>query len=306
VNTRRVYYTLKPIIPRGIQLTLRRAWTSRKRSSTAHIWPIDGDAGEPPEKWTGWPGQKRFALVLTHDVDTGKGQKNCKDLVNQEKRLGFRSSFNFVPERYAVSPRLRRDLAEQGFEVGVHGLNHDGNLYKSRAVFSQRSKQINDYLQDWEAVGFRSPAMHHNLEWLQELNIEYDASTFDTDPFEPNPEGVGTIYPFWVSGKSTRGGFVELPYTLPQDFTLYVLMQERTIDIWKQKLDWIAEKGGMALLNTHPDYMRFRGQPLGPEEYPAEFYADFLKYAQEKYEGAYWDALPREVARFWVDRFMNR
>ena len=98
--------------------------------------------------------------------------------------------------------------------------------------------------------------MHHNLEWIHDLDIEY-ASTFDTDPFEPQSDGVGTIFPFWVSGNSNQKGYVELPYTLPQDFTLFILMKEKNIDIWKQKLDWIAENGGMALVNTHPDYMNF-------------------------------------------------
>ena len=34
------------------------------------------------------------------------------------------------------------------------------------------------------------------------LNIAYDASTFDTDPFEPQPDGVNTIFPFWVPRRS--------------------------------------------------------------------------------------------------------
>ena len=40
--------------------------------------------------------------------------------------------------------------------------------------------------------------MLHNLEWFHDLNVKYDSSTFDTDPFEPQPDGVGTIFPFWV------------------------------------------------------------------------------------------------------------
>ena len=56
-----------------------------------------------------------------------------------------------------------------------------------------------------------------------------------------------------------RSGYVELPYTLPQDSTLFLLLREKTNGIWKTKLDWIAQHGGMALLNTHPDYMRFDG-----------------------------------------------
>ena len=38
-----------------------------------------------------------------------------------EKQMGFRSSYNFVPERYKVSSVLRDYLVENGFEVGVHG-----------------------------------------------------------------------------------------------------------------------------------------------------------------------------------------
>jgi hypothetical protein len=146
--------------------------------------------------------------------------------------MGFRSSFNFVPERYAVDPALRAELTAAGFEVGVHGLNHDGKLYSSKAEFDRRAVQINDYIREWGAVGFRSPAMHHNLEWLKALDIEYDASTFDTDPFEPQPDGVGTVFPFWVA-RDDGSGYVELPYTLAQDFTLFVLMKEKGIDLCK-------------------------------------------------------------------------
>jgi hypothetical protein len=32
-------------------------------------------------------------------------------------------------------------------------------------------------------------------------------------------------------------------------------MKEKNIHKWKKKLGWIAECGGMALLNTHPGYM---------------------------------------------------
>ena len=98
------------------------------------------------------------------------------------------------------------------------------------------------------SVGFRSPSMYHNLELLHHLNIEYDASTFDTDPFEPQPDGMATIFPFWVSSQDPQKGYVELPYTLPQDFLLFVLLQEKNIDIWKKKLDWIVDHGGMACL----------------------------------------------------------
>jgi hypothetical protein len=293
-----MYYFMKPLIPRRVQILLRRMITRRKVAHFVNVWPIDSGAGKLPVGWKGWPDGKRFAIVLTHDVDTAKGQENCKRLADLEIQLGFRSSYNFVPKRYHVKPELRGYLVKSRFEVGVHGLYHDGKYYTSRDEFRKRALEINKYLREWNAVGFRTPSMLHNLEWIADLNIEYDASTFDTDPFEPQSDGVGTIFPFLVSAKSRNEGFVELPYTLPQDFTLFILMKEKSIAIWKRKLDWIVENGGMALVNTHPDYMNFGITKMGLEEYPAALYAEFLKYIKTRYDGQYWLELPKNVARF--------
>jgi len=232
--------------------------------------------------------------------------RKCRDLVFMEKELGFRSSFYFVPERCDVPGGLLHYIRNQGFEVGVHGLKHDGKLYNSWEMFSERASRINDYLREWDAVGFRSPSMHHNLEWLHELEIEYDASTFDTDPFEPQADGVRTIFPFFVHGDSRQKGYVELPYTLPQDFTLFVLMKEKGIDIWRRKLDWIASRGGMALVNTHPDYMSFEAGQLERDEYPADLYMEFLEYVRANYGDSFWHVLPREMAGFWAEEVSRK
>lgn len=216
-----------------------------------------------------------------------------------EARYGFRSSFNFVPEGdYRVADGLRQTLDQAGFEVGVHGLEHDGKLYSSKRLFAAKAVRIRRYLEQWNAAGFRSPLMQHNLAWLHLLATEYDASTFDTDPFEPEPDGVSTIFPFWVHGPAGRG-FVELPYTLVQDYTLFTILQEPGIDVWKRKLDWVAAHGGMALLNVHPDYICFEGKPAW-DEFPISRYEDLLKYVREKYDGEVWPALPRDVARFYT------
>jgi len=141
--------------------------------------------------------------------------------------------------------------------------------------------------------------MYHNLEWIGELDIDYDSSTFDTDPFEPQPDGVETIFPFSVNGNDSRTGYIELPYTLPQDFTLFIILRHNHIDVWKRKLDWIVERGGMALLITHPDYMNFGDTRMLCDEYPADLYIDFLNYVRTRYAGEYWMALPNEVAKFF-------
>lgn len=277
----------------------------RKRKFYEHIWPIDEKAGKAPEGWRGWPDGKKFALVLMHDVDTEKGHEKCLQLMELDEKMGFRSSFNFVPERYHVSSEVRRILIEKDFEIGVHGLRHDGKLFSSRETFQEQAVRINHYLKDWQSVGFVSPSMHRNLDWVHDLNIEYDTSTFDTDPFEPQPDGMGRIFPFWVNGNSTQKGYVELPYTLPQDFTLFVIMNEKNIDIWKKKLDWIAGHGGMALLIAHPDYMNFGGSRKA-EEYPIKYYREFLEYMQKEYKEAYWNVLPRDISRFWTKNLTSK
>ncbi|GAB6194008.1 hypothetical protein JCM39068_37600 [Desulfocastanea catecholica] len=280
---------------------------SKILTSSADIWPIDVGTATPPANWAGWPDNKKFALVLTHDVDTQKGYDNATALMKVDQDMGFRAAFNFVPERdYSPSPQFRQQFESNGFEIGVHDLKHDGKLFKSETTFTKGAEQINRYLKEWASKGFRSGAMHCNLDWIHQLHIEYDASTFDTDPFEPKPESRRTIFPFWVEPNGLGNGFVELPYTLPQDFTLFVLMQEKSIAIWKQKLDWVVEQGGMALVLTHPDYMNFGEDALGQEEYPVHYYIELLEYIRSKYEGQYWHALPREISGFMRENIIRR
>jgi hypothetical protein len=296
----RIFYLVKPLIPRALQIFLRRTLVRHQAKRCRDIWPIDERAGVAPAGWPGWPGNKRFALVLTHDVDTQHGHDRALALADVEEQLGLRSSFNFVPLRYSVSDHVLTTLKERGFEVGVHGLYHDGRYLDSKSVFLERAHKINHYLAKWDCSGYRAPCMQHKLDWFHELNIEYDASTFDTDPFEPNPQGVGTIFPFIVTCKETTSKYVELPYTLAQDFTLFVLMEQRNTDIWKRKLDWLVQHGGMALINTHPDYMCFNGTACRSEEYPARHYEQFLRHVQAAYGEQYWHVLPRDLARFWM------
>ena len=266
----------------------------------------------PPENWPGWPGGKKFAFVLTHDVESRAGLGKCRSLMQLETDLGFRSSFNFVPEgSYRVPAELREELTDAGFEVGIHDLKHDGHLFASHRGFKRRAVRINGYAREWGASGFRSGFMLRNLDWLHDLDVQYDASTFDTDPFEPQPDGGHTIFPFWVprlNGSSanghestadsfSRGGYVELPYTLPQDSTLFLVLRETTPEVWMRKLDWIAQHGGMVLLDVHPDYMSFTGSRRTITEYPAALYQEFLSYVKTRYAGQYWHALPKEVAR---------
>ncbi len=295
-----VYYRVKPLLPESLRKIMKRSYFSGAPGTRKREWPVDDRysqflyetlrqvlllTGQETIAFRSlWPEGRRFALVLTHDVENASGMANVNKIAQLEERLGFRSSFNFVPERYKIDPGLLHDLCERGFEVGVHGLKHDGKLYASRRVFQERARQINRYLREFGAVGFRSPLMHRNPYWLQDLDVEYDLSFFDTDPFEPIPGGVMTVWPFFT------GKFLELPYTLVQDSTLAFILKERTPHVWLEKLDFLHQARGMALINTHPDYLK--------NDYVCGIYADFLQSLSVMRE-EFWAALPVEVARWW-------
>lgn len=291
------YFCIKPYLPQTLRLAIRRRLAQRVLPQFSGSWPINQLASRPPDWWVGWPDGKKFAFVLTHDVESKKGLERCRTLADLEMQLGFRSSFNFVSQGGYETPKSLRDfLGTHGFEVGVHDLRHDGKLYSSRRDFRKRAQRINQRLVEWGASGFRSGLMLHNFDWLRDLNVLYDASSFDTDPFEPQPDGVNTIFPFWV-GRSDDSGYVELPYTLPQDSTLFLILRESGIETWTRKLDWIASHGGMAMVIVHPDYVNFNGASH-PAEYKARTYQKFLEYVSNRYRGDAWFALPRDVAAY--------
>jgi peptidoglycan/xylan/chitin deacetylase (PgdA/CDA1 family) len=240
----------------------------------------------PREALVPWPASAEIAFVLTHDVETADGMRRIARLAAMEEDLGFRSSWNIVPHKYPIDAGLLRDLQRRGFEIGIHGYNHDGRLYASEAIFRRRAAHINAALRRYGAVGFRSPMVHRNLVWLQQLDIAYDASYFDIDPFQAMPGGVGSLWPF------TAGKFVELPYTLPQDHTLFITLAQRDVSIWRKKLAFIAGQRGMALMLTHPDYLDTPRR--------LDLYREFLLHARQA--AALWHALPCEVAQWWRSR----
>ncbi len=299
---KRLYYALKPALPRRFTQVLRRFYGGATRDAFPLGWPVEeryvrflwevmrqvliltGSTGLPYRRF--WPDEHRFSFVLTHDVERSDGQAYVRAVADLDESLGFRSSFNFVPEGYPLDHDLLQELRTRGFEIGVHGLRHDGKLFRSHAGFTNRATRINHHLHELGAVGFRAPLMHRQPEWMQALEIEYDLSFFDTDPFEPMSGGTMTIWPFRL------GRFVELPYTLVQDYTLVTVLGETTPRLWQEKVDFIERYHGMALLNAHPDYLQ--------NSATREVYARFLQFMKER--GGYWHALPMDVARWWRKR----
>lgn len=302
---RAAYYSIRPFLPRRLQVAFRRSFSRFQQRRGFPRWPSESAAddlnsallrlvvelvdGEVPYL-APWPQPWTWALVLTHDVEGRRGYELLDQLLEIELQLGFRSSWNFVPcNGYVVERRVLDRLVRKGFEIGVHGLFHDGRDI-APGTFASRAPAIRAYAQHWQAVGFRSPGTIRSTELLPQLGFEYDSSFADTAPFEPQAGGCCTWFPFQL------GDLVELPITLEQDHTLFDLLQHRDEGLWREKTELVRAKGGMALLLTHPDYA------LNPRVVHA--YRRFLDTFAD--DGSAWKALPREVNAWWRRRMASQ
>ena len=292
------YYAVKPLIPRRVQLAARRAAARRQVHAAFPAWPVEPAllrlrahalSAELEKRCAErlpvvnlWPRESRFAFVLTHDVEGRAGVERIQDLLEIERRFGFVSSWNFCAEWYPLDPADLESVRHAGCEVGLHVIRNDGRLFASRATYRSNLPAIREYMQAWGAEGFRSPSLGRNAEWMHELPCRYDSSFPDTDPFQPQPGGCCSIHPFFFRD------VVELPITLDQDFTLFELLRQRSIDIWLRKVRWITRHRGLVNVLVHPDYMT-PGR-LG-------LYERLLAFLASQEGG--WHALPRDVAAWW-------
>lgn len=304
-STRRLlrpYYAVKPLLPRPLQLAVRRAYAKRQAQREFPSWPVEDilvrhqkdefrrrieeSGGDRVPFVDFWPGGKRFAYVLTHDVEGPAGIENIARVREVERRYDMVSSWNFVAEDYAIPDGLFDELRAEACEIGLHGIHHDGKLFRDEESFDAMVPLIRSYLEEWDVVGFRSPATHRNSDWMPRLGSLYDSSFPDTDPFEPQAGGCCSIFPYLLDD------VVELPITLVQDHTMWEILRRPGIDLWIEKTDWIRAEHGLVNVIVHPDYL-LSEERLG-------LYGEFLAHLAEAADG--WHTCPRDVASWWKAR----
>ena len=194
---------------------------------------LTGITEEPVPCIAPWPDGHTWAFVLTHDVEQAEGLAAVGPVAELERAHGLRSSWNLVPSRYEIDPSRVSDLTDDGFEIGVHGVYHDGRDLESWSTWQQRLPIAHQAAERWNAVGFRSAALHRHSEWMQSFSFDYDSSWPDTDPFEPQNGGCCTWLPFF------NGELVELPLTVGQDHTLFVILGQRDETAWVEKTEFL-------------------------------------------------------------------
>jgi len=302
----KAYYLIRPVLSIGVRRHLQKIYLSGWDKLAFPRWPLDcsvdnlfrqlmllslsSNGNEPiPFIWF-WPEGASSCAVMTHDVETESGRDFCPELMDIDDVYGIKSSFQIIPEqRYRVNRDYLRSIRERGFEVAVHDLNHDGHLYKDRNQFVERAAKINLYGKEYGAEGFRAAVLYRKQLWYEALSFSYDMSVPNVAHLDPQRGGCCTVMPYFI------GNILEIPVTTTQDYTLFYILDDYSIDLWKQQIELIMKEHGLISFIVHADYIR------KPRE--RRIYEELLgQLAQRREENGVWITTPVEVNRWWRQR----
>jgi len=303
---RKAYYLVRTLLPVSVRRHLQRAYFSDWQSRPFPAWPVDftvdilheeflrlsmyaAGVQRVPFVWF-WPDGAPNCLIMTHDVETRAGRDFTSQLMDLDESYGIKASFQVIPEnRYDVPDEYVQEIRKRGFEFNIHDLNHDGRLYQKREEFLRRAKKINAYTHQYKATGFRAGAMYHVLDWYDAYEFSYDMSLTNVAHLEPRPGGCCTVFPFFI------GRILELPLTTAQDYSVFHILNDYSIGLWKKQLNLIRQRNGLMSFITHPDYLiNNRARKV------YEMLLDYL--GQMVNREKIWAALPGEVDHWWRAR----
>jgi hypothetical protein len=303
---RTLYYGLRPFLPVPVRKHIQRAYLKGWKDIQFPRWPVDRTVEQCLERMLAlsmkaqgiqtvpfvwfWPDGAASCAIMTHDVEHRPGRNFCSRLMDLDDAAGIKSAFQIVPEgRYAVSAAFLDEIRNRGFEINVHDLTHSGQLFSSREDFLRSAERINAYGSQYGALGFRSGALYRNQVWFDALDFSYDMSVPSVAHLDPQRGGCCTVMPFFI------GRILELPVTTIQDYTLFHILNDYSIDVWKHQIAAITEQHGLASFIVHPDY-------IIAKRARATYQALLEHLARVRDEGNVWIALPREVDRWWRER----
>lgn len=300
---RGLYYFFRPWLSVGMRRNLQKLYFRNWDKIPFPQWPVDttvenifeqllalsmkaSGMKRVPFIWF-WPDGVPSCTMMTHDIETSNGLAFCPQLMDLNDSFGIKSSFQIIPEkRYTVSQSTLANIRGRGFEVNVHDLNHDGRLMDSRREFLHRVERINTYRRQFGAQGFRSAVMYRNTDWYDALDFSYDMSVPNMAHLDPQRGGCCTVLPFFI------GKILELPLTTTQDYSLFNILNDYSIRLWKEQIAQIRRKSGLISFITHPDYLI--------DLKPRHVYSELLHYLSAlRSQGETWFALPNEIATWW-------
>jgi len=303
---RKLYYYVRPYTNLNARRRIQKFHARNWQKNPFPNWPVDTTVEDlnqhllllamqakgvdrVPFIWF-WPDGAQAALMMTHDVENPAGRDHCGAVMDLDDAHGLKSSFQVIPEeRYEVPESFLRSIHDRGFDIEVQDLNHDGRLYDDREEFLRRAGLINKYAKEWGAKGFRAGVLYRKPEWYGAFEFSYDMSMPNSAPMDPQRGGCCTVMPYFI------GNILELPVTTIQDYTLFNVLNQYSIDLWKTQIDLIRSKHGLISFIVHPDYVI--------EQKPRSVYEGLLQHIRSSsQENNIWCARPSEIDSWWRAR----
>jgi hypothetical protein len=303
---RKAYYGIRDLLPPQARRRFQRIYLRGWRKLPFPKWPVDFTVDtlharllqlsmnamgveRVPFIWF-WPDGAPSCLVMTHDVETSVGVGFASSLMDMDDAHGIKSSFQVVPVgRYKIADDFVQEIRRRGFELNVHDFKHDGSLFQDHAQFLLQAQKINEYARNFRSLGFRSGAMYRNQEWFQALDVSYDMSVPNVAHLEPQRGGCCTVMPYRI------GKILELPLTMTQDYSLFHMLGDYSIDLWIKECEQIVGRNGLISFIVHPDYVV---EPLA-----RKVYLSLLGHLSHLVaDNKLWAALPGDVNRWWRNR----
>jgi hypothetical protein len=231
---------------------------------------------------------------MTHDVESQAGMDFCDRLMDIDDSFGIKASVQIVPEkRYRVSSDIIDRFRKRGFEVAIQDLNHDGRLFDHKEEFLRRATIVNRYAREYKANGFRAAVLYRRPEWYDSLDFSFDMSMPNVAHLDPQRGGCCTVMPYFIER------ILELPVTTTQDYTLFHILNQRSIDLWKTQISLILERNGLVSFIVHPDYII--------EQETRSVYENLLSHLRHwRSHTDIWFALPHEIDTWWRSRSQMR
>jgi peptidoglycan/xylan/chitin deacetylase (PgdA/CDA1 family) len=239
-----------------------------------------------------WPEGRRFAIVLTHDVDDPSNLTTAHALAADEAQHRLRSAWYVVGADRPPDRAGLQSLLDAGHELGLHDAHHDNRgAFLPAGELATRLETCRELIDALQMRGYRSPSLLRTKALYGALRdrFAYDSSIPDTSLL-PRRNGCATVLPFQVDG------VLVLPLTLPSDGQLLSLGldADAIANAWIEKAQWVRSAGGVAMVLTHPE------PGFAQEPAVREAYRRFLAWAATQADA--WHALPRELAAHWSSR----
>ena len=231
-----------------------------------------------------WPDGANVAVALSFDFDTEtvslRNGQTSPSLLSQGQygaRVGVPRILDLL-DRYEVSasffipavsallyPKVVKQIAAKGHEIGIHGWIHERNSQleaKDERALMQKALDTLTEISGKKPVGIRTPSWDYSpntLMLIKELGLLYDSSLMADDaPYEVleegKPSGVVELPVEWILDDYPYFGMSRFsgvrPHIQPND----------VFEIWAAEFDGAYEEGGLFVLTMHPHIIGHRSR----------------------------------------------